>query len=90
MITERYAWSGVFVAVAGSVHTNYLSLDFIFWLGDLALGRRGLLLRLIRSPPEPIALFRESPMPYAMAGDLLAADARHIMAFIRAPHHEPP
>ena len=92
MITERYAWSGLFVAVAGFVHTNYLLLDFVFFgLAHLAFGRRGLVLRLIlQFAPSLLPLFRELPMLYAMAGDPLAADARHIMAFIRAPHHELP
>ena len=92
MITERYAWSGLFVAVAGFVHTNYLLLDFVFFgLAHLALGRRGLVLRLIlQFAPSLLPLFRELPMLYAMVGDPLAADARHIIAFIRAPHHELP
>ena len=92
MITERYAWSGVFVAVAGFVHTNYLLLDFVFFgLAHLALGRRDLVLRLIlQFAPSLLPLFRELPMLYAMAGDPLAADARHIIASIRAPHHELP
>ncbi|MDQ3774336.1 MAG: hypothetical protein M3461_08245 [Pseudomonadota bacterium] len=92
MITERYAWSGVFVAVAGFIHTNYLLLDFVFFgLAHLALGHRDLVLRLIlQFAPSLLPLFRELPMLYAMAGDPLAADARHIIASIRAPHHELP
>ncbi len=92
MITERYAWSGVLIAIAGFVHVNYLLLDFVFFgLAHVALGRQGLARRLIlQFAPSLWPLFRELPMLYAMAGDPLAADARHIIAFIRAPHHELP
>lgn len=74
------------------VHTNYFLLDFAFFgLANLALGRQGLVLRLIlQFAPSLLPLFRELPLLYAMAGDPLEADARHIIASIRAPHYELP
>ncbi len=92
MIMGRYAWSGVVIAVAGFVHTNYLLLDFIFFgLAQVAFGRGALVRRLIlQLGPSLLPLGLELPMLYAIATDPLAEDARRIITFIRAPHHELP
>ncbi len=91
-IMGRYAWSGALIAVAGIIHSNYLLLDFVFFgLAHLAFGRQALVRRLIlQLGPSTLILFYDLPMLYAIASDPLARDARHVITFIRAPHHELP
>ena len=92
MLSERYAWSGLFLALAGFFHTNYLLLDFVFFgCAHLALGHQGLVRRLLlQLGPSLLPLGLELPMLYAMATDPLADQARYIMQIIRAPHHYAP
>ncbi|MGQ0595138.1 MAG: hypothetical protein ACT4QB_21625 [Gammaproteobacteria bacterium] len=92
MLSERYAWSGLFLALAGFFHTNYLLLDFVFFgCAHLALGHQGLVRRLLfQFGPSLLPLGIELPMLHAMAADPLADQARYIMQLIRAPHHYAP
>ncbi len=92
MLSERYAWSGLMLAIAGFFHTNYLLLDFAFFgCAHVALGHKGLARRLfLQLGPSFVPLGLELPMLYAMATDPLADQARYIMQVIRAPHHYAP
>jgi uncharacterized protein DUF6798 len=92
MLSERYAWSGLFLALAGFFHRNYLLLDFVFFgCAHLALEHRGLVRRLLfQLGPSLLPLGFELPMLYAMATDPLADQARYIMQIIRCPHHYAP
>ncbi|MDP9177206.1 MAG: hypothetical protein M3O61_05955 [Gemmatimonadota bacterium] len=92
MLSERYAWSGLVLAIAGFFHANYLILDFVFFgCAHMALGRRGLVHRLlVQLGPSLVPLGIALPMIYAVAADPLADQARYILQFIRAPHHYAP
>lgn len=89
LIAERYLWSGIFIAVGGFFHTNFLLLDFVFFgCAHLALGRKGIIRRAIpQFAPSLVVLLPELPMLYTMATDPLADDARYIIQIIRGPHH---
>jgi hypothetical protein len=89
LIAERYAWSGILIAVGGFFHTNFLLLDFVFFgCAHLALGSKGIVRRaILQFAPSLLVALPQLPMLYAMATDPFAAEARHIMQFIRSPHH---
>jgi hypothetical protein len=92
LIAEHYLWSGIFVAIGGFFHTNFLLLDFIFFTcTHIVLGRKGIIRRIaLQFAPSLLALLHELPMLYIMASDPLGSDARYAFQFIRSPHHYVP
>lgn len=85
----RYLASGVFVALSGLFHANYLILLIMaYGVAHLLLGGRGLFPRLVLQFALPsVVLLFFLPVILGTAGAKGAAQAQEIYFNIRAPHH---
>jgi len=89
----RWLASGVWLAVAGLFHANYLVLSVpVFGLAHLALGREGLLQRFARQlgPLGAVVIVSLPAILETAASGETAARAHEILFKIRAPHHYDP
>ncbi len=88
----RIQLSGVFLALGGLFHANFLILGIgIFGLAHLAMGRDALVRRLAgQLVPSLLILAFDLPLILAMSGGEGSAAARTIFQQIRAPHHYVP
>ena len=88
----RIQLSGVFLALGGVFHANFLILGIgIFGLAHLALGRDALVRRLAgQLVPSLLILAFDLPLILAMSSGEGSAAARAIFQHIRAPHHYVP
>jgi hypothetical protein len=85
----RWLESGVFVALSGLFHANYLVLLIMaYGVAHLLLGKRGLFGRLLLQFALPsLVLIFFLPIILGTAGAAHGAEARNIYFNIRAPHH---
>lgn len=91
-LSGRIQLSGVFLALGGLFHANFLILGIgIFSLAHLALGRDALFRRLAgQLIPSILILSFDLPLILAMSSGDGSAAARTIFQQIRAPHHYVP
>lgn len=91
-LSGRVQLSGVFLALGGVFHANFLILGIgIFGLANLALGRDALVRRLAgQLVPSLLILVFDLPLILAMSSGEGSAAARTIFQQIRAPHHYVP
>jgi len=84
-----YLLSGVYLALGGIFHANFLILGFpVFFLAHLCLGTRRLVPRLCRQFILPsIAMLPLLPLMFGTASAPNAAQARMIFFKIRGPNH---
>lgn len=85
----RFLASGVFVALSGLFHANYLILLIMaYGVAHLLLGAKGLFARLVLQFALPsLVLIFFLPVILGTAGAKGAAQAQNIYFNIRAPHH---
>jgi hypothetical protein len=91
-LSGRVQLSGVFLALGGVFHANFLILGIgMFGLAHLAMGRDALLRRLAgQLVPSLLILAFDLPLILAMSSGEGSAEARTIFQQIRAPHHYVP
>ncbi len=91
--TGRFAVSGVFLALSGLAHTNFLLLGLpVFGFAHLLIGRSGLVRRgVIQFWLPVVVLLFELPIILQVSAPGVApeirAEASRILSEIRAPHH---
>jgi hypothetical protein len=87
-----YGWSGLWHALGGAFHANYLVLGFaVFGAAHLLLGRQSLGPRLWRQLAAPaMVLVAISPLILGAAFAEGGNRAREILFTIRSPHHYKP
>jgi hypothetical protein len=91
-VEGRWLKSGIYFALAGLFHANYLLLGIAsFGAAHLALGTKGLVQRgLSQLAPAAVPLLILAPMILASASSPDAARAHEILFAIRSPHHYNP
>lgn len=91
-VRGRYLTSGLFFAIAGYMHTNFLLLGFIYLgLAHLQLGREGFIRRSVHQfLPMVFVLLPELPFLIGLATSEYGEKANYILQKIRAPHHYVP
>lgn len=89
-VRGRWGWSGVWIAVAGVLHANYLVVGLLaFGLAQLFVGRERLVQRwAYQLGPALIVFAIDLPVLLRMgAGGADAQRALYIFQVIRSPHH---
>ena len=88
-VRGRIPLSGIFLALGGLFHANFLILGIgIFSVAHLALGRDALVRRLAgQLIPSLLILSFDLPLILTMSSGEESAAARTIFQHIRAPHH---
>lgn len=91
-VEGRWLKSGIYFALAGLFHANYLLLGIAaYGAAHLALGTKGLVRRsLLQLVPAFVPLLILAPMILASASSPDAARAHEILFMIRSPHHYNP
>jgi hypothetical protein len=93
LIRQRYAYSGLALAIGGLFHSNLLVLGIaVFFLTHVLLGRQHLARRLAVQLAAPMLAFAYFlPAMFEVAFESTAAsEAREAFLLIRAPHHYDP
>ncbi len=89
-VAGRYRWSGALLGLSGLFHMNLLLLSAgAFGVAQLALGRQGLVRRLL-DQLGPVCLVLLLFVPTLLGAVDSGADAklgRSIYLYVRAPHH---
>ncbi|MDX1410884.1 MAG: hypothetical protein R3351_01890, partial [Nitrospirales bacterium] len=88
----NYLISGVCIAFAGYMHTNFLLLGFVYLsIAHLILGKNGFVKRIgLQFAPMMLIFSMELPFLLRIMSSENGALANHIIQFIRAPHHYVP
>ena len=91
-LKERYYLSGLFHALAGWMHTNFLLLGIVFFgLAHLFSGRTALIKRLFQQFITVVPVFLlVLPFLLGMAASQGGEESSRIFFQIRAPHHYMP
>jgi len=91
-VEGRWLKSGIYLALSGLFHANYLLLGMAaYGIAHLVLGSKGLVRRgLAQLGPSLVPLLILAPMILASAKSPDAARAQEILFFIRSPHHYNP
>ncbi len=85
----KWLASGIFIALSGAFHANYLVLFFpVFGLAHVCMGKEDLARRLLRQlGPPVIVVVLLSKLFLASAHSPLGKEAEYILFHIRSPHH---
>jgi len=91
-IRKQYALSGIYLALGGIFHANFLVLGFpVFFIAHLLIGRHKLGIRLLKQLGfSVISLMPLMPLIISSAGSPDSEIARRILFEIRSPHHYMP
>jgi hypothetical protein len=88
----KFFISGLFIALAGYLHTNFLLLGFVYLgIAHLFIGTQSIIKRcLTQFLPMLIILAMELPFLFSMITAENGKMATYIFQFIRSPHHYVP
>lgn len=88
----QYFISGVSIAVAGYMHTNFLILGFVYFgIAHVLLGLDGIVRRAaMQFVPMVGVLAMDLPFLLSMMSSEHAEKATYIFQFVRSPHHYVP
>lgn len=88
----HYFISGVSIAFAGYMHTNFLILGFVYLgIAHVLLGAEGIIRRVaMQFAPMVCVLAMDLPFLLSMTSSENAEKATYIFQFVRSPHHYVP
>jgi len=91
-LKTKYLISGILLAIAGYMHTNFLLLSFVYiGLAHIFIGKENFLPRTIKQfTPLLIILVIKLPILFAMISSENGELATYIFQFIRSPFHYVP